>query len=69
MEKFLIEISSIPTEEASATLYEKIRTLGAINMFYTGTKAFIYGELDSTAVDIIEQQISDSGYEFTVERG
>lgn len=69
MEKFLIELSSIPTEEASEALYEKIRTLGAINMFYTGTKAFIYGELDSTAVDIIEQQIDNSGYEFRIERG
>lgn len=69
MEKFLIEIENIPTEEASKSFYDSIRELGAINMFYTGSKAYIYGNLDSTSVDIIEQKISDRGYEFRIERG
>ena len=68
MEKFLIEIENIPTEEASKALYEEINCLGAINMFYTGSKAYVYGNLDSTSVDCIEQKISDRGYEFKIER-
>lgn len=69
MEKFLIEVENIPTEEASKELYELIRVFGAVNMFYTGSKAFIYGELEPGVIDRIETIISDKEYTFTTDRG
>ena len=69
MEKFLIEIENIPTEEASKGLYELIRVYGAVNMFYTGSKAFIYGELEPGTIDRIETIISDKEYNYKTDRG
>ena len=69
MEKFLIEIANIPTEEESKAFYDAIRTIGAVNMLYTGTKAYIYGDLDPTDIDCIEQQILNRGYEYSMDRG
>lgn len=69
MEKFLIEIANIPTEEESKAFYDAIRTIGAVNMLYTGTKAYIYGDLDPTGIDCIEQQILNRGYEYSMDRG
>lgn len=69
MEKFLIEIKSIPTEDEAQKFYENIKSFGAVNMLYTGAKAYIYGELDSTAIDCIEYQIEDRKYSFNTDRG
>lgn len=69
MEKFLIEIENIPTEEASKALYGLMTEFGAVNMFYTGSKAYIYGELASGAVDRIEDTIADKGYNYKSDRG
>lgn len=69
MEKFLIEIENIPTEEESKSLYDALRGIGVVNMLYTGTKAYIYGELDPTDIDCIEYQIEDRKYQFNTDRG
>lgn len=69
MEKFLIEIENIPTEEESKSLYDALRGIGVVNMLYTGTKAYIYGELDSTSIDCIEYQIEARKYQFNTDRG
>lgn len=69
MEKFLIEVEDIPTEEASKALYNLMTTFGEVNMFYTGSKAYIYGELASGAIDRIEDIIADKGYEYKTDRG
>ena len=69
MEKFLIEVENIPTEEASKALYDELCRYGKVNMIYTGSKAYIYGDLKSEAVDDIEDEIGDKGYAFTTERG
>ena len=69
MEKFLIEIKSIPTEAESKAFYDTIRVFGAVNMFYTGTNAFIYGELAPGTIDRIEDAITDKGYEYYIDRG
>lgn len=68
MEKFLIEIKNIPTEEESKAFYETIRCFGEVNMFYTGLKAFIYGQLESGSIDRIVDAITDKGYEYYTER-
>ena len=69
MEKFLIEVKNIPTEAKSKAFYEKIRVFGAVNMFYTGTNAFIYGELEPGTITRIEDIITDEGYEYYIDRG
>lgn len=69
MEKFLIEVEDIPTEEASKALYGLITEFGAVNMFYTGSKAYIYGELTSGAIDRVEGIIADKGYDYKTDRG
>lgn len=69
MEKFLTEIENISTEEESKSFYDAIRGFGAVNMLYTGTKAYIYGELDSTSIDCIEYQLEDRKYQFNTDRG
>ena len=68
MEKFLIEIKNIPTEEESKSFYELISSFGAVNMFYTGEKAFIYGDLEPGTIDRIEDAIVDKGYDYYTER-
>ena len=69
MEKFLIEIENIPTETDSKSLYELIRCYGEVNMFYTGTKAYIYGELEAGSIDRVEGIIADKGYGYKTDRG
>ena len=71
MEKFFIEIELIPTEEESKALYDSMFNLWGkrVRMLYTGTKAYIHGELESNAVDYLYEMIQKKGYTATIDRG
>lgn len=69
MEKFFIEIELIPTEEASQDLWKTMQELGKVHMLYTGSKAYVYGELETNSVDYLFEMIQKKGYTATIDRG